>query len=135
MLSRLIQLDFNKCFYEHKSTKSFDQLNVCLGITYQFTKLVTYHIFVFLLGIPMLIFWALFNAVVVFILVWIYQPGLRVMIMVTYAWMPLVTVPLQAMLTPLVDASARIFRQIRIKANLEGSFAERLARGNQTQTA
>ena len=100
---------------------------MCLGITYKYTKLVVYHIFVILIGIPMALLWALLNGIMVFILVWLYQPALRVTVMWIYAVTPLVTVPLQAIFTPLVDIQARIFRQIRIKANLDGSFAERLA--------
>ena len=49
--------------------------------------------------------------------------------MLIYATSPLVTVPLQALCIPLVDAAARFFRQIRIKTTLDGSFAERLAAG------
>ena len=71
--------------------------------------------------------WALLNAIMVFILVWLYQPVLRVTVMWIYAVTPLVTVPLQAIFTPLVDIQGRIFRQIHIKAKLDGSFAKRLA--------
>ena len=75
----------------------------------------------------MSLIWAIISGIMVFILVWLYQPGLRLTIMWIYAITPLVTVPLQAIFTPLVDVAARIFRQIRIKAKLDGSFAERLA--------
>ena len=129
-----MQLEFDKCFHEHKSTKTFRQLNVCLGVTYKYTKLVIYHIFVILIGVPMAILWAILNGLMVFILVWLYQPVLRVTVMWIYALTPLFTVPIQAILTPLVDVSARIFRQIRIKANLEGSFADRLAGRSQVQS-
>ena len=84
----------------------------------------------------MAIIWAIINGIMVFVLVWLYQPLLRLTIMWVYAFTPLVTVPLQAIFTPLVDVGARIFRQIRIKATLDGSFAESLAaagrRGSQT---
>lgn len=80
----------------------------------------------------MSILWAIINGIMVFILVWIYQPALRMTIMWIYAITPLATVPLQAIFTPLVDVVARIFRQIRIKAKLDGSFAERLARHGRT---
>ena len=96
-------------------------------MVYKYTKLVIYHIFVILIGIPLAIIWAVINGIMVFILVWLYQPVLRMTVMWIYAVTPLVTVPLQAIYTPLVDAHARIFRQIRIKAKLDGSFAERLA--------
>ena len=50
----------------------------------------------------------------------------------TYAFAPLATVPLQAICAPFIDIGARIFRQIRIKAKLDGAFAERLAELRQT---
>ena len=124
-----MQLEFNKCFHEHKSTKTFPELNLCLGLCYKYTKLVIYHIFVILIGVPMAILWAIINGIMVFVLVWLYQPALRLTIMWIYAATPLITVPLQAIFTPLVDVSARLFRQIRVKATLDGSFAERLAAG------
>ena len=127
MHTLLLQLEFEKCFHEHKSTKTFPQLHMCLGITYKYTKLVIYHIFVILIGIPISLLWAIINGIMVFVLVWIYQPALRMVIMWIYAITPLATVPLQAIFTPLVDVGARIFRQIRIKVRLDGSFAERLA--------
>ena len=130
----IIQLEFDRCFHEHKSTKTFPQLNTCLGITYKYTKLVIYHIFVILIGVPMAILWAILNGIMVFILVWLYQPVLRVTVMWIYAFTPLVTVPIQAIFTPLVDVSARIFRQIRIKASLDGSYAEKLAGRNQVHS-
>ena len=74
----------------------------------------------------MALIWAVVNGIMVFILVWLYQPVLRMIVMWIYAVSPLVSVPLQAIYTPLVDVHARIFRQIRIKAKLDGSFAERL---------
>ena len=92
------------------------------------------HIFVILIGVPMAILWAILNGIMVFILVWLYQPVLRVTVMWIYAFTPLVTVPIQAIFTPLVDVSARIFRQIRIKASLEGSYAEKLAGRNQVHS-
>ena len=122
-----LQLEFDKCFHEHKSTKTFPQLHACLGVTYKYTKLVIYHIFVILIGVPMTLLWALINGIMVFVLVWLYQPVLRLTIMWIYALTPLVTVPLQAIFTPLVDVGARIFRQIRIKAKLDGALAEKLA--------
>ena len=71
---------------------------MCLGITYKYTKLVVYHIFVILIGIPMAILWAVLNGIMVFVLVWLYQPVLRVTVMWIYAVTPLITVPLQACL-------------------------------------
>ena len=129
------QLDFDKCFYEHRSTKTVKELNTCLNFTYKHIKLIVYVILVVFLGIPFVILYAIFNAFAVFFVVWMYQPLLRVLVMLTYAFAPLVTVPLQAVFTPLVDVNARLFRQIRIKANLGGTFAERFqTRSNHVDT-
>ena len=123
----LLQLDFDKCFYEHESTKTIPQLFIIVGRIYKYIKIAMYHFFVFLFGIPMAVFWAMFNGFMVFFYVWFYQPFLRLSTMWMYALSPLVSVPLQAFFAPISDVVARIFRQIRVKATLDGPFAERLA--------
>jgi hypothetical protein len=123
----LLQLDFDKCFYEHESTKTLPELFTIVGRIYKYVKLIVYHFFVLFLGIPMALFWAIFNGFMVFLYVWLWQPILRLSTMWLYAVSPLASVPLQAFFAPLIDVSARIFRQIRVKATLDGPFAERLA--------
>ena len=130
-----MQLDFDKCFYEYDSTKTLPELMAIVGVIYKYVKLVVYHGFVIVVGIPMALMWAILNGFMVFCLVWLYQPLLRIMIMLIYALAPWATVPLQAFYTPLIDAHARIFRQIRVKATLDGSFAERLVGQTPAQSA
>ena len=75
----------------------------------------------------MAILWAILNGLFVFIHVWIYLPAMKITIFWVYAFAPLMAAPIQAIFTPLVDVSARIFRQIRIKATLNGPLGEKLA--------
>ena len=98
-----------------------------MGFVYKYTKLITYHVFVILFGMVFAILFAFINGLISFIHVWIYGPALKITLLWVYAFTPLITVPLRAIFTPIVDVSARIFRQIRIQANLTGPFAENVA--------
>ncbi len=97
-----------------------------LGVIYKYTKLIFYHIFVIVFGIPLTFVWALTNGIIVFYLVWIWGPVLRLFIVLIYSIAPAVTTPVQALLSPLVDVLARIFRQCRIKADIGGNLGRRL---------
>ena len=116
-----MQLSFEHFFEEDKDTKTFLAIYKVLGLVYKYIKLVLYHIFVILIGIPMTILWALINGLMAFVLVWLWGPALRLTIIIIYSVTPLATVPMQAILTPLVDVLARFFRQIRVRADLGGS--------------
>ena len=126
-----LQLDFEACFHEHKSTKTWPPLHLVTGLMYKYTKLVVYHIFVILIGFVFAFIWAIINGITAFIHVWLWGPALKLTLLWIYAVTPLVTVPLRAIFTPLVDIQARIFRQIRVQANLTGPFAEKFAGGQQ----
>ena len=117
----ILQLDFDHCFTEHKSTKTFSQLYKVVGIIYKYTKLAIYHIFVILIGVPMAIVWAIINGITVFVIVWLWGPAIKLTVLLVYAVAPAFTAPLQAILAPLADIIARIFRQIRIRAHIDGS--------------
>ena len=113
------QLDFENCFTEHKSTMTIPIVYKIVGLVYKYTKLIIYHIFVFLIGIPLAIAWAITNGIVIFTVVWMWGPLLKVVSMMTYSLAPLVTVATEVSLRPFMDITARVFRQIRIK----GDFA------------
>ena len=104
------------------------QLYMLTGLMYKYTKLFVYYFFVLVIGLFLVFIWAVMNGIVVFFHVWIWGPTLKFILLVTYAVMPLVTEPLRALFTPLVDVQARIFRQIRVQANLSGPLAEKLVR-------
>ena len=116
-----MQLSFEHFFEEDKDTMTFHALHKVLGLVYKYTKLAYYHFFVILFGIPITIVCAFINSLMAFVLVWLWGPVLRLTIILTYAVTPLATVPIQAILTPLVDVQARFFRQIRVHAVLGGS--------------
>ena len=97
-----------------------------VGLIYKYTKLTIYHIFVILIGIPMAILWAIINGIVVFTIVWLWGPAIKLVVLAVYAAAPAFTSPIQAVLAPLADVIARIFRQIRVRANINGSFIKNI---------
>ena len=115
-----LQLDFKECFHEHESTKTVAVYYKVLGLTYKYVKLFTYHFFVFVFGFILAFLFAILNGVMSFIHVWIYGPTAKIALLWVYAVIPLAVAPLRAILRPLVDVHARIFRQIRV--NLSGSY-------------
>lgn len=117
-----LQLKFENLFEEDNDTKIFRVLFKYLGLVYKFFKLVLYHVFVIFLGIPLAVMWGVVNGIVIFVLVWIWAPLLRLTIVSIHAVTPAVTVPIQALLAPLVDAIGRVFRQIRIRGDLSESL-------------
>ena len=119
------QLDFEDCFTEHEKTKTFSALYQVLGIIYKYTKLVLYHIFVIIVGIPLTIVWAIVNSITTFYLVWMWGPALRLFMVLIYAVAPAVTIPFNALVSPVVDVFARIFRQCRIRVS--GDFGNKAA--------
>ena len=80
------------------------------------------------IGLVLAFIWAVINGIMAFIHVWMWGPTLKFILLCFFAVMPLVTEPLRALCTPLVDVQARIFRQIRVQANLSGPLAEKLVR-------
>ena len=117
ILSYPLQLDFKACFHEHESTKTIQGYYKVLDYTYKYVKLFTYHFFVFVFGFILAILFAIINGIVSFVHVWIFGPSLKVTLLWVYAVAPLATAPLTAIYTPLVDATARIFRQIRVQVS------------------
>ncbi len=115
-----LQLSFDECFHEHKSTKTYPVVYQFMGLVYQYTKLGVYHFFVLTLGLLLAFLWAIINGVMAFVHTWIYNPALKAILLWVYAITPLFTEPLRAIFKPLVDVSARIFRQIRISTNFSG---------------
>ena len=116
-----MQLEFEDCFEEHHKTKIFSALYKVLGLIYKYTKLVLYHFFVIIVGIPLMLVWAIINGITSFVMVWMWGPALRLIVVVVYCVAPAFYVPVQAILSPIVDVSARIFRQCVIQAKLSGS--------------
>ena len=123
-----LQLEFDACFHEHKSTQLSPRLYILTGLIYKYTKLFVYHFFVVVIGLVLAFIWAVINGIMAFIHVWMWGPTLKFILLCFFAVMPLVTEPLRALCTPLVDVQARIFRQIRVQANLSGPLAEKLVR-------
>lgn len=79
-----------------------------------------------MVGIPLTVIWAIVNGITAFVLVWLWGPALRYAIVWIYAFAPAVTTPMRALISPIVDVLARIFRQCRIQANVSGSLERKL---------
>ena len=101
-------------------------LHNVIRLTYDYTKLVVYHIFVLLLGIMFACLFAIFNGILNFSLVWVFGPLVKMLIVLAYSLAPAVTGPYSAVMGPMVDISARFFRQIRIKTNLDVKGLEKI---------
>ena len=116
------QLEFEKSFLQHKSTTPIPIIHKITAVCYKYTKLFLYNVLVILFGIPLAVLWALIHGLVAFLFTWTVSPAIRLTVFTTNIVMPVVTEPLRVLLTPLVDASARFFSQIRIKADIDGSI-------------
>lgn len=75
--------------------------------------------------------WALLLSLVAFVVTWMYSPGLKMVLLVINSTLPIVTEPLKALFTPLIDVLARVFRQIKVDATLGGGLLAPLSRGGQ----
>eukprot|EP00731_Ephydatia_muelleri_P030370 Em0021g893a len=117
-------LDFEDCFREHKSTKLVDPIYKVYGITYKYIKLAVYHLLVLVFGIPIAIIWALINAIIAFTCTWLWSPVLKIVVLLIYGISPLVTETVRAFMSPLVDMSARILRQIRLHVTTGDKLTE-----------
>ncbi|KAL5476229.1 hypothetical protein EMCRGX_G026146 [Ephydatia muelleri] len=119
-----LKLDFEDCFREHKSTKLVDPIYKVYGITYKYIKLAVYHLLVLVFGIPIAIIWALINAIIAFTCTWLWSPVLKIVVLLIYGISPLVTETVRAFMSPLVDMSARILRQIRLHVTTGDKLTE-----------
>ena len=115
-----MQLEFDAAFHEHKKTSLVKPMHNILGIVYKWTKLITYHVFVIIIGIPLMIVWALVNGITAFTYSWLWSPAMRITIFWIAATLPLVTMPLVTIFRPLTDVAARCLSQIYVKAALDG---------------
>ena len=126
-----MQLEFEAVFKEHKSTRTIPLVYKAYGYVFKFTKLILYNLFVIIFGIPLAILWGLQLSLIVFVVTWIYHPGLKIVLLVVNATLPIVTEPLRALFTPLVDVLARVFRQIRVNTTVNGDLLTPLSKTTQ----
>ena len=66
--------------------------------------------------------WAIVNGIMTFVLVWLWGPALRLFVTVIYSVAPAYFVPVQAVLSPIIDVLARIFRQCVVQAKVSGGL-------------
>lgn len=122
-----MQLEFEACYHEHKDTFTWRPLRRVLHGCYYWTKIISYNILALVLGLKLAFIAGLLSALTSFLYTWVWGPILKNFIFWVYAIAPVVSVPIQALYTPLVDASGRIFRQFRINASLNGKSLEKLS--------
>ena len=129
-LFMLLQLEFEACFQEHPNTNVSPKIVNCLDISYKWTKLVSYYIFVILIGVPLAMVWACMNGLAVFCCVWVWGPYLKLILLCLHSCAPAIVTPVQVLCTPIVDVFARILRQVRVQAIVLGqSSLERYTSG------
>ena len=115
-----MQLEFEACFQEHPNTSVNPKIINCLDISYKWTKLVAYYIFVILIGVPATIVWAIMNGLAIFCCVWIWAPQLKLILLCVHSCAPAIVTPVQVICTPIVDVFARCLRQVRVQAIVLG---------------
>ena len=92
------------------------------GYIFKYTKLFVYNFLVVLLGFFLSFLLAIVLGVASFVLAWMWNPGLKALMMALGAILPVITEPMKVFLTPLVDVQARVFRQIRVQGWLNGGL-------------
>ena len=97
-------------------------INQALDKVFTITKLMMYNLLVILIGFPTAFFWALGFASIAFFCTYILSPFIRMILIFVHVIMPLATETTRSLLYPLGDAIGRIFRQIQIKASLDGGL-------------
>ena len=115
-------MEFKTIFHEHKSTPTIPQVYDIYGRVFYYTKTILYNVLVLMFGIFFTVIFAMFWSLVAFAATWIWWPILRFFLFLIGTIAPIVNEPMKAFLTPLTDVHARIFRQIRINATLNGGF-------------
>ena len=106
-----LQLDFEECFREHKSTRTFFQLHTLLSLIYTHTKFVIYHIFVIGIGVWLMLLLAIINGVFAFFHVWIWGPLLKLLLMVLYTFIkPIYSALVKVILYPVVETAGLLCR-------------------------
>ena len=126
-------MKFESCFRESKPFSTVRVLYRVLGIMFYYTKLILYNYFVIILGFLFTFIWAVLMGFFAFYVNYVWNPSLRLALLLIASFLPLVTEPLRAFLSPLADAIARVYRQIHIKATLDGGLFN-VASGSQPLT-
>ena len=115
-----MQLDFETFLKEDKDTQTFEPIYKTIKYLYLITKSIVYHFFVIMVGIVMSLVWGILNGILIFVLVWLWAPVVRMLVVMVYASAPLISVPMHAYIAPFFDAVARSFSQIRTQVTLGG---------------
>ena len=114
-----VQLDFEECFREHKSTQTFSQLHTLLSVVYKHTKWVIYHIFVIAIGVWIALLLAVINGVFAFFHVWMWGPLVKLLLMVLYMLKPFYSALVKVLLYPLAETAALLCRCSDCKTNTQ----------------
>ena len=116
-------MEFEACIQEHPNTTVLPKMMDFLGLSYKYTKLVAYYVFVITIGVPMTFVWGCLSGLAVFSCVWLWGPALKLFKLCVHSCAPTIVTPLQTCCSPAVDVAARIFRQIRAQAIVLGQPA------------
>lgn len=120
-------MGFDTTFQEHESTITISYFRIANKNVFQYTKLFFYNLLVIFFGFLFSLLWGFIASILLFVITWIWNPVLKMNLLILGATVPIVTEPLKAFFTPLSDVSARIFRQIHVKANIDGKLLSPLS--------
>ena len=87
---------------------------------------------VLIFSLPLIVLWAFFSSFFLFLFTWVLNPILKLWLLIIGAALPFITEPLKAMHLPWVDAAARIFSKIHVKASLSGNLLSPLTNNIKT---
>ena len=87
---------------------------------------------IFFFGLPLIVLWALFSSFFLFLLTWVWNPSLKLWLLIIGAALPSVTEPLKGLCLPLVDVAARIFSKVHVKTSLNGNLLSPLSNNIKT---
>ena len=93
-LPNILQFEYKKAFREHKGAKTVKPCQKYLKPVYSFFLVCTYNVLVVVLGLCLIIVWALINAIVAFIQTWCISPLTRVSLVLVRGLLPIVLEPL-----------------------------------------
>lgn len=100
----ILQFEYKKTFREHQGARVFKTYKLVLRSIYNHTLQWTYNIVVFTVGLILVIFWGIVNALIAFLQAWFLSPLMRVSLVVVRGVFPLVLEPCSMCLKACVAA-------------------------------
>ena len=112
-------MDFNEVFAEEEHTKTYNQIHEAQAALYTYSKFLLYNTLSIVCGIPFSIFWGLFNAVLIFFVVWIGYPVYKLLYVLIWPGVHFLYVIVFApFLEPCMDTMGRCMRHAQVHVSM-----------------